>query len=187
MQGGKFRLRADKLRPQMRLQCAGLRHGEIGDSCCPDLAVCQKHFQRIGNFLPRGQQVRPVNLVKVDLLNAKPRKRRFAGLDQVFTTRIVGRGGNNPALGRQYHSRAPRRISLQHLAQQDLGRAKSIPAKSVDVSRVDKSHAQIERGLHKILRMGQFMSQKAPATEAQGTRAQSARSDPYLTHETASS
>ena len=154
---------------------------------CVYVAVGQKRFQRIGNFLPRGQQVRPVNLVKVDLLNAKPRKRRFAGLDQVFTTRIVGRGGNNSALGRQYHSRAPRRIGFQHLAQQDLGRAKSIPAKSVDVSRVDKSHAQIERGLNKILRMGQFMSQKAPATEAQSTRAQSARSDPYLTHETASS
>ena len=182
VQRGEFRLGADNMRAEMRLQRAGLRHGEVGNAGKADLSVCDQGVQRAGNFFPRGQQVRAVDLVQINLLNPQPRQRGFAGLNQIGPAGIVGHRRNDPALAGQHHPGAPRRICRKHLAQQCLCRAEPGSAKTVNVGRINQCHAQVERGLDQRLGMRQVMSQKTPAPKAQAAGFKSARSDLRLPH-----
>ena len=64
----------------------------IGDADGADLARLDHAGERAGDLLRVGQQVAPVNLVKVDHVDAQPCERRVYGLGEIVGGGVVGEG-----------------------------------------------------------------------------------------------
>ena len=114
-----------------------------------------------------GEQVRAVDLVEVDHLDAHPLQRCLARRAEVLGRRVVGDRRHDAALGGQHHPipqvRRDRQDSPEILL--DAAEARAAPVEAVDVGVVDQVHSGIECRLEQRLCRRDVRVRVAPQTE----------------------
>ena len=116
-----------------------------------------------------GKHIRPVDLVKVNMLGLQPRQRSINGAGQIIGTGMIGQANNNTALAGQHYFIAQARIGSQHFAEQGFAFTESLPApiKAVNISIVDKRHAKLKRRFNACRGIRHIITDQPPAAKAQ--------------------
>lgn len=128
----------------------GARPGVVGHADRPRQATIYDARQRIGHLSGMGEQVGPVHLVQVDVIDPEPTQRCLTSGGQVDRARVVRHTGPDATLGRQDHPIAARGGRGEDLTEHGLAgteRRKIHAVVAIDVGGIHEGEAGVQCGV----------------------------------------